>query len=102
MQMRRNLVFYGALTVLSVCLWAHVSELCDRWDNTFQTGNDVESSAMIAALAAGAAFDVLVAAAVYRSLFAEAELRVRTASPRLEVFLSTEFFGHSPPLSLRV
>jgi hypothetical protein len=43
------------MLILAVCICSHVSEIFDRWDNTFQTGADIESSIIIVALIAGAA-----------------------------------------------
>jgi hypothetical protein len=40
--------------LLTLCLWGHLSEIFDYWDNTFQTGNDIEYSTVIVALVAAA------------------------------------------------
>ena len=101
--MRRRLVHFGAIIVLMLCIWGHVSELFDHWDNTFQTGKDIEYSTVIVALAAGAvlAFAHLSAAAIRRI----------TAVPRLLLLVPADFpclppsyisGGCSPPPPLRI
>jgi len=50
----RWLVKLVILLVVLTCLWGHVSEIFDRWDQTLQTGNDVEFSLVLLALVAGA------------------------------------------------
>ena len=42
------------MLILTLCIWGHVSEIFDHWDNTFQTGNDIEYSTVIVVLIAGA------------------------------------------------
>jgi hypothetical protein len=54
--MRQRFIHIGVILLLTACVWGHVSEFFDHWDNTFQTANDVESGAVIVALIAGAAF----------------------------------------------
>jgi hypothetical protein len=57
-QMQRKLIQLGATLILTLCIWGHVSEIFDYWDNTFQTGNDIEYSTVIVALIAGAGFGI--------------------------------------------
>ena len=48
-----------------------MSEIFDHWDNTLQTGNDIEYSTVIVALIAGAVLGLAhVAAAVLRTVVA--------------------------------
>jgi hypothetical protein len=89
--------------ILTLCLWGHVSEVFDHWDNTFQTGNDIEYSTVIVVLIAGAAIGFAhVAAIVLR--------RVSVTSYLLPAFIvyphaadcPAAFVGHSPPPPLRI
>jgi hypothetical protein len=101
--MRRTLTKIGALIILLVCISSHVSELFDSWDNTLQTGNDIESNLVIVAVVVGA---VLLSATIARLLFrtdrlacAPAALRVANVhSPSATLSL----LRHPPPLSLRI
>jgi hypothetical protein len=100
---RRQLIQFGTTLILAVCLWGHVSEIFDHWDNTLQTGNDIEYSTVIVALIAGAVFWLAqVAAKVIRArsaTFCLSSLFVAslpsTPSPVLSI-------GHSPPQPLRI
>ncbi len=42
--------------ILLTCLLCVVSEAFDRWDNSFQTGSETESSVLILALSLGTAY----------------------------------------------
>ena len=101
--MRRQLIYFGAILILMLCVWGHVSELFDHWDNTFQTGNDIEYSTVIVALIAGAVFGVTrFALAVLRSVSARFGLlslgvTCPTAQPH-----PIAFVGNSPPPPLRI
>jgi len=44
-----------SLIVVMICVWTYVAELLDTWDHTWETGNDIESTAALAALCVGAA-----------------------------------------------
>lgn len=55
-----------ALLVIAFCLCAHVSELLDTWDNTPQTGNDIELTIVVVVLSVGA---TLIAAGILIKLF---------------------------------
>ena len=85
-----------------VCIGSHISELLDRWDNTFQTGDDIESVVVILALTVGAAVALapvvkLVVAKTRFLAVASAPFPLQQSMP--EVILPT----HSPPLlSLRI
>jgi len=52
--MRRSTLFALVLLVVVVLLGTQVSELFDTWDNTLQTGNDIEFSLTVVALCLGA------------------------------------------------
>jgi len=52
--MRRSTLFALVLLVVAVLLGTQVSELFDTWDNTLQTGNDIEFSLTVVALCIGA------------------------------------------------
>ena len=101
--MRRKLIQFGAMLVLTVCVWGHVSEIFDHWDNTFQTGNDIEYSTVIVALIAGAVFGLArVAAAVLRAVSATLFVlplfvTCLPSPPSLAASI-----GHSPPQPLRI
>ena|SRR3974377_577179 len=45
--------------VLLTCLICAVSEALDRWDRSFQTGNETESSVLLLALSLGTAYLVV-------------------------------------------
>jgi len=51
---RRKLIQFGTTFILQLCIWGHVSEIFDHWDNTFKTGYDIEYSTVIVVLIAGA------------------------------------------------
>jgi hypothetical protein len=101
--MRRRLIRFGTTLILTVCLWGHVSEMFDTWDNTLQTGNDIEYSTVIVALIAAAVLWLArVAAKVIRACSATFCFLSRfvaclpfTPSPLV-------FIGHSPPQPLRI
>src|SRR5579863_3093123 len=101
--MRPRLVHFGAIIILMLCIWGHVSELFDHWDNTFRTGNDVEYSTVIVALVIGTVICLACSAAVV--------IRSRTAIPCYFSLVAMwvaaapsapSFIAHSPPLPLRV
>ena len=101
--MRQHLIQFGAMLILAVCICSHVSEIFDHWENTFKTGNDIESSMIIVALVAGAAFGlthvagVMVLYAVLGTcllpLFVTCLLSA--SSPAVSI-------SHSPPQPLRI
>ena len=91
---RRQLIHFGVAVILTLCVWGHVSEIFDHWDNTFQTGNDIEYSTVIVVLIAGAVIGFARIAA----------LVVRTASA--PSYLLPLFYAHAlairTPLPLSV
>lgn len=100
---RRGLLHLGTTLILGLCIWGHVSELFDYWDNTFRTGNDIEYGTVMVALAAGAVICFAVSAALriaaratiacFLSVFALKASDPMTAGP---------FLAHSPPMPLRI
>ena len=102
--MRQRLLHFGSAVILIVCIWAHVSELFDQWDNTFRTGYDVEYSTVIVVLVAGS---VIAFARVLATLICNlsAGTHFRLLSSRLYTLvlpLPAMLIGHSPPPSLRI
>ena len=102
--MRRKLLQLVAALVLGLCVWGHVSELFDHWDDTFKTGNDVEYSTVIVVLIAGAVigfvrFVFTVLTARLGVLYVTSPLLAAMAVARPT---STELIGYSPPLPLRI
>ena len=53
MQVRISKIF--VIAVLLICVFCALSETLDRWDNSFQTGDETESSVLLLALCLGAA-----------------------------------------------
>jgi hypothetical protein len=44
--------------IIAICLGGPIVEMCDRWDQTVQDGNDTEADVVVAALCIGVAFAV--------------------------------------------
>jgi hypothetical protein len=100
---RRRLIQFGTTLILTVCLWGHVSEIFDHWDNTFQTGNDVEYSTVIVALIAGAVIGFAhFAATVLRTVSATSWLWPLFAAYPAVAPNPAAFIGQSPPPPLRI
>jgi hypothetical protein len=101
--LRRRLIQFGTTLTLMVCIWGHVSEIFDHWDNTFQTGNDIEYSTVIVVLIAGAviAFADLAAIALRAVSVTAYLLPLFAASPLAAPSLAA-FIGHPPPQTLRI
>ena len=101
--MRQQFIHYGTTLILTLCIWGHVSEIFDHWDNTFQTGNDIEYSTVIVVLIAGAVIAFAhVAALALRTVSAMSYLlplltACPPATPRPPAVI-----GHSPPQPLRI
>ena len=101
--MRRELLQLVAAVVLGLCVWGHVSELFDHWDNTFKTGNDIEYSTVIVVLIAGAVVGfVRFAFMVLTALLGALHVRPSLAAVAVAKPNSTELIGYSPPLPLRI
>jgi hypothetical protein len=100
--MRQRLIQFGTTLILTVCIWGHVSEIFDHWDNTFKTGTDIEYSTVIVVLIAGTAIAfahlaILLCARATTSHLLPSFAARSQAAPRL-----TAFVGHSPPQPLRI
>ena len=54
--MRRTLLHSAVLITLVAMLGGHLTELFDRWDNTLQTGRDIDYAVVIVAACAGIVF----------------------------------------------
>jgi hypothetical protein len=99
---RRKLIQFGTTFILTLCIWGHVSEIFDHWDNTFQTGNDIEHSTVIVVLIAGAVIGFAhIAGIVLRTVLATSCLLPLFAAYRLAVPNPAAFLGQSPPRPLR-
>ena len=100
---RRRLIQFGTMLILTLCVWGHVSEIFDHWDNTFQTGNDIEYSTVIVVLIAGAAIAFThVAAVVLPTVSARSWLLPWFAVYFHAVPNPAAFIAKSPPLALRI
>ena len=63
-KVRRYLLKFGAFLLLLICLCGHIAETFDFWDNTLQTGSDIEYGLVIVALVTGAGFGLVHVAAI--------------------------------------
>lgn len=91
------------MLLLALCMWGHVSEVFDHWDNTFQTGNDVEYSTVILALVTGAVICFAqVAAILVGRVSVISYLLPFVAACGVGKPRTGDLIGHSPPLSLRI
>ena len=102
-EVRKRIIQIVATLILVLSLWGHISEIFDHWDNTLQTGNDIEYSTVIVVLVAGAAIAVACAAArvARNSALASCPLPVFSSHTRA-TFRAADFIGHSPPRPLRI
>jgi hypothetical protein len=102
-KVRRRLIQFGTTLILTLCVWGHVSEIFDHWDNTFQTGYDIEYSTVIVVLIAGAVIAFArVVAALIRRVSATPRLLRYFSSCRIDAPSLAVFVGHSPPRPLRI
>jgi hypothetical protein len=100
---RRKLIQFGTMLILTLCVWGHVSEIFDHWDNTFQTGYDIEYTTVIVVLIAGAVIAVAhVAAALIRRVSPTPCLSLLFGSCPVTVRSLAAFVAHSPPRPLRI
>jgi hypothetical protein len=80
-----------------------VSEIFDHWDNTFQTGNDIEYGTVIVVLIAGAVIAFAhLAAVVLRTVSERCYLLPLFTASALIAPAPAVLIGHSPPAPLRV
>jgi hypothetical protein len=102
-KVRRQLIQLGTTLILMVCLWGHVSEIFDHWDNTLQTGYDIEYSTVIVALIAGAGFWLArVAAKAIRARSAAFWLLSPFVASLAYTSSPVSSISDSPPLPLRI
>jgi hypothetical protein len=102
-KVRPRLIQFGTTLILTLCVWGHVSEIFDHWDNTFQTGYDIEYSTVIVVLVTGAVIAFAhVAAALIRRVSATPRLLPYFGSCRVDAPSLTAFVAHSPPRPLRI
>ena len=102
-QVRRQLIHYGAGLILALCMWGHVSEMFDHWDNTFQTGNDIEYSTVIVVLITGSVIGFgRIAALALRTVSATSDLLTLFCAALASTPSPVAFISHSPPQPLRI
>lgn len=102
-KVRPRLLHFGTAVILTLCIWGHISELFDHWDNTFRTGNDIEYSTVILALIVGT---VICVAQLVLSVF-RSQTVVPCLSSSCAIWEAVEptaakSIGHSPPIPLRI
>ncbi len=102
-KVRRHSLQLAASLLLLVCLCAQVAETFDFWDQTLQTGNDVEYSLMVVALVVGAGFGAAyVAATVMRTVSRTSWLLSLSVTSSSFAPLAAASTGYSPPPPLRI
>jgi len=102
-KVRLRLLHFGTVVVLTLCIWGHVSELFDHWDNTFRTGKDIEYSTVIVALVIGTA----ICFSHFPAVAIGSRAGLVCSLPRLAVSAfaestSVSCIAHSPPIPLRI
>ena|SRR5947207_595730 len=100
--MRSHAIRAAILVVVLVCVVAPVAELFDVWDNTLQTGNDVESSLAVIAACLGMA--LVLTGSLFKLLRNPApieSIRVLQECHSPVVAPSLRWDSHSPP-TLRI
>jgi hypothetical protein len=98
-----RLLHFGTAVVLTLCIWGHVSELFDHWDNTFRTGKDIEYSTVIVALVIGATICCsYLAAVVIGSRAGRVCSLSRLAVSAFAESTTVSCIAHSPPIPLRI
>ena len=100
---RRRILYLGTVLVLTLCIWGHVSELFDHWDNTFRTGNDIEYSTVIVVLVTGAVICFAhLLTIVTRSRTTIVPFLHRLPGCAAAVPTIASFVAYSPPAPLRI
>jgi len=100
---RQRLLHFGTVLILAFCIWGHVSELFDHWDDTFKTGNDMEYSTVMVVLITGVVLCFAhLAAIVTRSRTSMAQILPLLAVWPSVVPTTVSFIAHSPPVALRI
>jgi len=104
--MRRTLLHSAVLITLVAMLGGHVTELFDRWDNTLQTGRDIDYAVVIVAACAGIVFAAARAlVALFRHLPKREDSPIQPSFSFFQiVFPEVAAAGPSPPslLPLRI
>lgn len=100
-KVRQQLLKFGAILLLLVCLCGQIAETFDFWDHTLQTGSDIEYGLVIVALVAGAGFGLVHGDAVASrsALLILLSSFVSSSSCAPPAVAS---FGYSPPQPLRI
>jgi hypothetical protein len=103
---RRILLRWAVLITLAAMLGGHMTELFDRWENTLQTGSDVDYTVVILAACAGVVFVVAKSLLVlFRRLPEQKDSPVRQSFSLFQtIFPEISATGPSPPplLPLRI
>jgi hypothetical protein len=101
---RKQIVRVAALLVLAICVWAHVSELFDDWDDSIQTRNGIEFNLVLVAVCIGTCIAIASGIAQSQSVRKLTTLAdPRSHSILLE--LSVPFCANppsSPPAQLKI
>jgi hypothetical protein len=102
--MSKILVF----AILLTCIVCAISETLDRWDNSFQTGDETESSVLLLALCLGAAFLLVrrFLAIAWHGFCATAVFEVLSLAESCLLLLAfiagSSIFGSPPVIALRI
>ncbi len=99
----RRLLKVAILLLVLICVWGHVAEVFDHWDQTLQTGSDSEYSLVLLALATGAVLAIAQRSAIVglpRPAQSPGSDAVLAASPQSPFVLRVT--DASPHLSLRI
>jgi hypothetical protein len=99
---RRNILQLGAFLLLLVCLCAQLAETFDFWDDTLQTGNDIEYSLVIVVLIVGASFGLSRVAAAAMQMVSISFFSSPLRASRSWASLPAARPGYSPPQPLRI
>jgi hypothetical protein len=101
-----RLLRWAVLIILTAMLGGHVSEMFDRWENTLQTGRDVDYTVVVVAACAGTVFVVAKGLiALFRYSPKQADSPVEQSFSFLQtMFPEISAAGPSPPplLPLRI
>ena len=103
---QRTLLRWAVLITLVAMLGGHVTEMFDRWENTLQTGRDIDFNVVIIAACAGVVFVVAKSLVVlFRQLSKHEDSPAQQSFSLLQtIFPEIATAGPSPPplLPLRI
>jgi hypothetical protein len=103
---QRTLLRWAVLITLAAMLGGHMTELFDHWENTLQTGSDVDYTVVILAACAGVVFVVAKSLVVlFGHLPKQKDSPVQQSFSLLQtIFPEISATGPSPPplLPLRI